>query len=94
MAAVPDCFHFGCSYHNKKKLAFPIVGRSGLNSGIIFMRLDRMREFKFEDKMMDLLEEYKSKLVHPEQDLMSILFSYYPGIITISLFKKKHFWYI
>jgi lipopolysaccharide biosynthesis glycosyltransferase len=51
----------------------------GLNSGIIYMNLDKMRQFGFELKITDLLDEYKPKLAHPEQDLMSILFSFYPS---------------
>lgn len=38
------------------------------------MRLDRMREFKFTEKLNILLQIHKSKLRFPEQDLLNIMF--------------------
>ena len=55
----------------------PVVWNSGLNSGVLFMRLDRMREFEFERKVEDLLSNnvsLVSKIIYPEQDILNIIF--------------------
>ena len=52
----------------------PAVFDSGLNGGVLFMRLDRMREFAFEEKIINLSNSYKPKLTFAEQDLLNILF--------------------
>ena len=52
----------------------PAIFDSGLNSGVLFMRLDRMREFDFEKKIINLWRIYFNKLVYPEQDLLNIIF--------------------
>lgn len=66
-----------CGYIDKvlgKEAHVPAIFNSGLNSGILFMRLDRMREFNFEEKMINLSVLYRDKLLYPEQDLLNILF--------------------
>lgn len=68
-----------CAYFNKTfggETHVPALWNSGLNGGVLFMRLDRMREFKFEEKIVRLASsrQYKDKLEFAEQDLLNILF--------------------
>lgn len=57
------------------KTHVPTIWDSGLNGGVLFMRLDRMREFDFENKIIKLFEAHSDNLLFLEQDLLNILFS-------------------
>ena len=67
----------------------PVVWEAGLNAGVLFMRLDRMREFKFQEKLLQSAKKYKSKLIFTEQDLINIVFSTNIGIILV-LFDNRN----
>lgn len=56
-------------------LPVPWVWKYGLNSGMLLMRLDRMREFDFEKKIIETaaVPKYKESVVG-DQDLLNILF--------------------
>lgn len=56
----------------------PYYGKYGLNSGVMLMDLGRMREWGWERKLIPLYEEFKSKVVFGDQDLVNIYFSFHP----------------
>jgi len=56
----------------------PYYGELGLNSGVMLMHLDRMRETGWEKKMIEYQVEWNKKIVWGDQDLINIYFSYYP----------------
>ena len=56
----------------------PYYGKTGLNSGVMLMNLTRMRQFSW-DKVYQLKDEYRSKIVWGDQDILNILFHFYPG---------------
>lgn len=56
----------------------PYYGKLGVNSGVMLMNLTRMREFKWNLYMLPLYKEYKLKITWGDQDLINILFAYYP----------------
>lgn len=56
----------------------PYYGKMGVNSGIMLMNLTRMREFNWNSYMLPLYKEYKLKITWGDQDLINILFAYYP----------------
>ena len=58
-----------------KKLAIPVVGNSGLNAGVLFMRLDLMRNSNFVDAIVKVADGYKDILPGAEQDMLNIIFS-------------------
>lgn len=58
-----------------KQLAIPIVGNSGLNAGVLFMRLDLMRNSNFVDAIVKVADGYKDTLPGAEQDMLNIIFS-------------------
>ena len=83
IGATPDCPFYGCAYYKKalgQEAHVPVVWDAGINAGVIFMRLDRMREFKFQEKLIEYAVEYKDRLLFHEQDLINILFTNYIGI--------------
>jgi lipopolysaccharide biosynthesis glycosyltransferase len=61
------------------KPEIPVVGSYGINSGVLFLELNKLREFEFDKKMMNLLDIYMEKLFRPEQDLLNILFANQTG---------------
>lgn len=57
----------------------PFYGEFGLNAGVIFMNLSRMRENKFEEKIMAVMEEFKnSGFRWGDQCLLNTYFKYHP----------------
>lgn len=58
-----------------KQLAIPVVGNSGLNSGVMFMRLDLMRNSNFVDAIVKVADGYKDIIPGAEQDILNIIFS-------------------
>lgn len=66
-----------CAYYDNvigKATHVPIFGESGLNSGVMFMDLDKLRKFDFENKITVIANTYRNRLVYPDQDLLNILF--------------------
>lgn len=57
----------------------PFYGEMGLNSGVMLMNLTRMREFEWEKKIFPIYEKFKNKITYGDQDLINILFYYFPG---------------
>ena len=81
--------YLSCAYFSKvlgRPTHVPAVWQSGLNGGVIFMRLNRLREFDFEKKIIEIAEMYHTKLHFAEQDLLNILFSKNIGKLFISFF--------
>lgn len=61
----------------------PYYGKLGVNSGVMLMNLTRMREFKWNLYMLPLYKEYKLKITWGDQDLINILFAYYPDKLYV-----------
>lgn len=73
-----------CLYHNKTvglTVRVPIWGPTGLNSGVLFMKLDQLKEFEFEKKINQVASESKyTKVIVGNQDIMNIVFNKEPGL--------------
>jgi lipopolysaccharide biosynthesis glycosyltransferase len=63
----------------KSQLGIPLVKRYGINSGVLFLRLDKLRKFELDKKMMQTLDLWIKKPITAEQDLLNILFSNQTG---------------
>ena len=50
----------------------------GLNSGVMLMNLTRMRQFKWEEYVIPIYQEYKSKITWGDQDILNIIFHFHP----------------
>jgi lipopolysaccharide biosynthesis glycosyltransferase len=69
---------YRCAYARANN-RHPIVAPHGINSGVLFLKFDKMKEFQFERKITNLLDVYMNHLKLPEQDLLNILFSNQTG---------------
>jgi len=74
-AMAPCMYHYG-SPRNK----VPFYGETGLNAGIMHMDLDRMRAMPdgWTGATMAMHDKYKAKIKLADQDILNILFSFYP----------------
>ncbi|XP_034663133.1 glucoside xylosyltransferase 2 isoform X1 [Drosophila subobscura] len=61
----------------------PFYGRLGVNSGVMLMNLTRMREFNWEKHILSIHEEYKLRIIWGDQDIINILFYYYPDKLFV-----------
>ncbi|KAH9502133.1 Glucoside xylosyltransferase 2, partial [Dermatophagoides farinae] len=55
----------------------------GLNSGVMLMNLTRMRQFGWLERLQPILNEYRSRIVWGDQDIINIIFSMNVGRILI-----------
>lgn len=55
----------------------PYYGNLGVNSGVMLMNLTRMRQFGWEKYVVPIYQEYKSKIVWGDQDIINIVFHFY-----------------
>lgn len=55
----------------------------GVNSGVMLMNLTKMREFKWVDQLQPILSKFKLKLTWGDQDIINIIFHYYPEKLYI-----------
>ena len=71
----PCMYHYG-SERNK----VPYYGETGLNAGIMHMHLDRMRDIPdgWIGATMAMHDKYKNRIKLADQDILNILFSFYP----------------
>ena len=70
-----------CMYHyGSKRNKVPFYGETGLNAGIMHMHLDRMRDIQdgWTGATMAMHDKYKSRIKLADQDILNILFSFYP----------------
>ena len=67
--------HYGSQRNN-----VPYYGETGLNGGIMLMHLDRMRDMMdgWTRAIMAMQDKYKSRIKLADQDILNILFSFYP----------------
>jgi len=74
-AMAPCMYHYG-----SKRNKVPYYGETGLNAGIMHMHLDRMREIPdgWMGATMAMHDKYKSRIKLADQDILNILFSFYP----------------
>lgn len=61
----------------------PYYGPLGVNSGVMLMNLTRMRQFRWNDYMLPLHNEYKLKITWGDQDLINILFYFHPDKLYV-----------
>ncbi|KAE8747209.1 hypothetical protein FOCC_FOCC006076 [Frankliniella occidentalis] len=61
----------------------PFYGPYGVNSGVMLMNLTRMREFHWEDYVIPVYKEFKLKITWGDQDIINIIFHYYPHKLYI-----------
>lgn len=60
----------------------PYYGYYGVNSGVMLMNLSRMRQFGWNQRLEPIFEKYQSKIVWGDQDIINIIFSSDPGLIS------------
>jgi len=74
-AMAPCMYHYG-SPRNK----VPFYGETGLNAGIMHMDLQRMRSLPdgWTGATMAMHDKYKTRIKLADQDILNILFSFYP----------------
>lgn len=60
---------------------------SGLNSGVIFMNLTKMRDFQWVSYLEPIYERYKSNLKYGDQGILTAFFHFFPGMSL--LFNKS-----
>jgi len=74
-AMAPCMYHYGTP-RNK----IPYYGETGLNAGIMHMNLDRMRQIPdgWTNANMAMFDKYKSRIKLADQDILNILFHFYP----------------
>jgi len=60
--------------------AFPVWGKSGLNTGTVLLHLERIRDLKEDltETLIDILEEDKKRVPLVDQDVMNIYANLYP----------------
>lgn len=78
MGAINDCPFPGCGYYGKMAHGHahvPAVWDSGLNGGVMYMKLDMIRKSDFLKRMLEISKEYKGRLPFAEQDMLNIHFS-------------------
>ncbi|KRF98821.1 uncharacterized protein Dwil_GK27957 [Drosophila willistoni] len=61
----------------------PFYGKLGINSGVMLMNLTRMREFNWENQILPIYKEYKSRIPWGDQDIINILFHYHPDKLYV-----------
>ncbi|KAJ1527227.1 hypothetical protein ONE63_008754 [Megalurothrips usitatus] len=61
----------------------PFYGPYGVNSGVMLMNLTRMRQFHWEDYVVPIYKEFKLKITWGDQDIINIIFHYYPHKLYI-----------
>lgn len=74
-AMAPCMYHYG-TVRNK----VPFYGETGLNAGIMHMDLKRMRKIPdgWSGATMAVHDKYKANIKLADQDILNILFSFYP----------------
>lgn len=65
-----------------KPVHVPAVGQSGLNSGVLFIKLDRIRNSNFLGLVEETAEKFKPNLIGAEQDVLNIIFNNFPSKFT------------
>lgn len=61
----------------------PFYGQLGVNSGVMLMNLTKMREFKWEEKILPIYKEFRLKITWGDQDLINILFFFHPDKLFV-----------
>jgi lipopolysaccharide biosynthesis glycosyltransferase len=56
----------------------------------MLMNLSRLRTFDWERKAIKFYEEYKKDLVFGDQDIINIIFHYYPGTYKLKKWNHHH----
>lgn len=51
----------------------------GVNSGVMLMNLTRMRKFNWTKYVIPIYKKYKLNITWGDQDIINIIFHYYPG---------------
>jgi UDP-xylose:glucoside alpha-1,3-xylosyltransferase len=70
---------------------FTRLPRAGLNSGVMLMRMDRMRQVEWSDQMWPIYTQYKHNLTWGDQDVLNVIFSQHRGWTDFSNVNKMQF---
>ncbi|XP_064602399.1 glucoside xylosyltransferase 1-like [Liolophura sinensis] len=62
----------------KRFARHPYYGHLGVNSGVMLMNLTRMRKFDWLTHVLKYYQEYKMKITWGDQDVINIIFHYFP----------------
>lgn len=63
----------------------PVVGKYGINSGILFMKLIELRRFEFVKKIIEIKNNSKFQITG-DQDMINILFHKQTGKLKFKTF--------
>ena len=63
---------YSCVYFDKTRLPL-VVDKYGVNSGLLFMKLDDLRRFDFVKKIIEIRKRSKFRIIG-DQDMINILF--------------------
>ena len=66
-----------CKYY---RFRIPVVGQFGINSGLMFMKLDELRRFDFVNKIIEIQNKTKYR-IYGDQDMINFLFHNQTGKI-------------
>lgn len=78
MAAVaPEHEDYATGWYNRFA-RHPYYGNLGVNSGVMLMNLTRMRHFGWEQYVIPIYQEYKTKITWGDQDIINIVFHFHP----------------
>lgn len=75
---------YSCVYFDKTRLPL-VVDKYGVNSGLLFMKLDDLRRFDFVKKIIEIRRRSKFRIIG-DQDMINILFYNQTG-------KKRIYWF-
>lgn len=68
---------YSCIYY---RFRIPVIGRFGINSGLMFMKLDELRRFDFVNKIIEIKNKTKYR-IYGDQDMINFLFHNQTGKI-------------
>uniref|UniRef100_T1JBB4 Uncharacterized protein n=1 Tax=Strigamia maritima TaxID=126957 RepID=T1JBB4_STRMM len=81
-AMTPEHEDYATGWYNRFA-RHPYYQPLGVNSGVMLMNLTRMRLFEWQKKIIPIYTEYKYKLTWGDQDIINILFFFYPDKVYI-----------
>jgi len=67
----------------KRFARHPFYGNGGLNSGLMFMHLEKMRKVHFEKQQIQIHEQFSKQIVWGDQDILNIYFHYHPDQLHV-----------
>ncbi|KAI9562630.1 hypothetical protein GHT06_010084 [Daphnia sinensis] len=77
VAAGPEKYDYTNGWY-AKFARHPYYGKFGVNSGVMLMNLTKMRQFGWEKYVVSVFEQYKTRIVYADQDLINSIFHFHP----------------